>query len=134
MAFTPGVYFTPQQSGGGPLTIVITKPATLITVGSTPLHVQGTVSDGTATVTVNGAPINASSGTFQADVGLTEGHNTIVARAVKGTQETTATISVSLDLTPPYVTVESPADGTTVTSKFISVTGLIKRHRARHGE
>ncbi|MHB8744266.1 MAG: carboxypeptidase-like regulatory domain-containing protein [Sulfuricaulis sp.] len=122
--FTPVVYLSPAVTSGA-LTVVITKPATLITVGSTPLAIEGTVSDSSAVLTVNGAPITLSSGKFQASVALKEGSNTIIARAVKGTEETTATISVSLDMTPPYITVESPLDGAVVTSKFIAVSGLI---------
>ena len=125
LSFTPVVYYTPPPVNPGLLTVVITQPSTLITVGSTPLSIEGMVSDSTATLTVNGAPVSISSGHFQASVALEEGHNTIVARAVKGSAETTATISVSLDLTPPYLTVESPADNSVVTSKFIAVSGLI---------
>lgn len=121
--FTPVVYLSPVVTSA--LTVVITKPATLVTVGSTPLAIEGTVSDSSAVLTVNGAPITLSNGKFQASVALQEGSNTIIARAVKGTEETTATISVSLDMTPPYITVESPLDGAVVTSKFIAVSGLI---------
>ena len=118
--FTSAVYVTPT-----PLTVVITNPATLITVGSTPLTIEGTVSDPDANLTVNGVPVTNNNGAFKADVALTEGHNSIVARAVKGTQEGTGTISVSLDLTPPYITIESPLNGATVTSKVVAVSGLI---------
>ena len=118
--FTPAVYVRPA-----PLTVVITEPATLITVGSTPLTIEGTVSDADASLTVNGVPVTNSNGKFRANVALTEGHNSIVARAVKGVQEGTGTISVSLDFTPPYITIQSPLNGATVTSKFIAVSGLI---------
>jgi hypothetical protein len=122
VTFKPAVYMSASVA---PLAVIITKPATLITVGSTPLLIEGTVNDSSAVVTVNGAPVTVPNGTFQASVALTEGHNTIVVRAVKDTQEATATISVSLDLTPPYITVDSPADNSTVTTKFITVSGLI---------
>ncbi len=122
IGFTPAVFYQPSVST---LAVVITKPATLITVGSTPLPVEGTVSDGSATLTVNGAPVSISAGKFQANVALSEGHNTVIARAVKGAEEATATISVSLDLTPPYITVDSPLDNAVVSSKFITVSGLI---------
>lgn len=120
LRITPEVYASLT-----PLTVKITKPATLITVGSTPIAIEGTVNQTGVTLTVNGAPIGVNNGTFQANVALTEGSNTIIARAVKGAVETTATISVSLDMTPPYVTVESPLDGAVVTSQFIAVSGLI---------
>ena len=122
VGFTPAVYHQPTVSA---LAVAITKPATLITVGSTPLPIEGTVNDATATLTVNGAPVSINAGKFQASVALAEGHNAIIARAVKGIQESTATISVSLDLTPPYLTVDSPAADSTVTTKFITVSGLV---------
>lgn len=108
------------------LTIKITSPATLLTIGHTPQTVQGTVSDPTAQVTLNGAPVNNSNGSFQADVALEEGHNTITARAInaKG-EDVTDAIALSLDMTPPYLTVESPKDGDIVRIDKIAVSGLI---------
>ena len=120
LSFVAGVYSSPP-----PLTVIITKPATLITVGSTPLAIEGTVSDPAATLTVNGVPITNNAGAFKANVALVEGHNAVVARAVSGGQEATGVISVSLDLTPPYITIESPVDGATVTTRLIAVSGLI---------
>lgn len=109
-----------------PLSIKITSPITLLTVGHTPQNVQGTVSDPAAQVTLNGAPITNNNGTFQADVALEEGHNTVIARAVnsKG-EDVSSTISLSLDMTPPYLTVESPKNGDTVRADKIAVSGLI---------
>jgi hypothetical protein len=109
-----------------PLTIKITSPATLLTIGHTPQTVKGSVSDAAAQVTLNGAPVTNSNGTFQADVALEEGHNTVSARAVnaKG-EDVTDTISLSLDMTPPYLTAESPKDGDTVRTDKIAVSGLI---------
>ena len=108
------------------LTIKITSPATLLTVGSTPQTVKGTVSDPAAQVTLNGAPVTNSNGSFQAAVTLDEGHNTISARAVDALgEDVTDVISLSLDMTPPYLTVESPKDGDTVRTNKIAVSGLI---------
>ena len=108
------------------LTIKITSPATLLTVGSTPQIVKGTVSDPAAQVTLNGAPVTNSNGSFEAAVTLDEGHNTISARAVDAQgEDVTDTISLSLDMTPPYLTVESPKDGDTVRTNKIAVSGLI---------
>lgn len=109
-----------------PLILKITSPATLFTVGSTPQTVKGTVSDPAAQVTLNGAPVTNSNGSFQADVTLDEGHNTITARAIDAEgQDVTDVISLSLDMTPPYLTVESPKDGDTVRTGKIAVSGLI---------
>lgn len=108
------------------LILKITSPATLLTVGSTPQTVKGTVSDPAAQVTLNGAPVTNNNGSFQADVTLDEGHNTVTARAIDAEgQDVTDAISVSLDMTPPYLTVESPKDGDTVRTDKIAVSGLI---------
>lgn len=108
------------------LILKITSPATLLTVGSTPQTVKGTVSDPAAQVTLNGAPVTNSNGNFQADVTLDEGHNTVTARAIDAEgQDVTDAISLSLDMTPPYLTVESPKDGDTVRTDKIAVSGLI---------
>lgn len=124
-SFVAAVYAT-LPSKVVPLTLQISKPQSLVTVGSTPLRIEGTISDPAATLTVNGAVIAQSNGKFGAQVALVEGHNSIVARAVnaKG-EEATATISVSMDLTPPYMTIESPKDGGIITVPSIAVSGLV---------
>lgn len=108
------------------LVIKITSPATLLTVGSTPQTIKGSISDPAARITLNGAPVSNSNGYFEAAVTLNEGHNTIAARATDAQgQDVTDIISLSLDMTPPYLTVESPQDGDTVRSNKIAVSGLI---------
>ena len=127
ITFETSGYQTPSE-GQPPeaLAVAITHPGTLITVGSTPLPIEGTINDASATLTVNGAPVNHSGGHFAAQVALQEGHNAIVARAVNArSEEATATISVSLDTTPPYVTIDSPAAGAVLTSATVNVSGLI---------
>lgn len=120
--FTPRIERQPPQQ----LTIKITSPPTLITVGGSPITVQGTVSDPQAQVTLNGAPVTNNNGAFQAEVTLDEGHNTVTARAVNANGEDVSdAISVSLDMTPPYITVESPKDGDVVRTDKIAVSGLI---------
>ena len=115
-----------QVTKSDALTIKITSPATLLTVGTTPQTVKGTVSDPAAQVTLNGAPVTNNKGSFEAAVTLDEGHNTVTARAVDAQgQDVTDAISVSLDMTPPYLTIESPKDGDTVRTNKIAVSGLI---------
>lgn len=107
-------------------TITFTSPATLTTFGASPIEVSGTINDPTAILTINGIVVDHAGGTFLASVVLEEGHNSIVARAVDAkNKEGSATLSVSLDKTPPYVTIENPTDGQIVRTDTISVTGLI---------
>lgn len=104
----------------------ILSPESLETVGASPIAVTGTVSDTSVTLTVNGVTVMPdNTGAFSANVALDEGHNAIVARAIKGTQQVTDSISISLDMTPPFVTVESHVSGQTVYTPTVTVTGLI---------
>lgn len=124
ISFTAVGYATPVVTQA--LRVEITKPASLITVGATPLSIEGTINDPSATLTLNGTPISHGAGKFQASAALVEGHNSIVVRAMNArNEEATATISVSLDLTPPYVTIESPKEGAVLASSVITVSGLI---------
>lgn len=112
--------------GGETLSVAITSPESLVTFGATPITVTGDVEPPGVALTVNGIGVDSSSGTFSTQVALVEGHNTIVARIVgsDGTQLTDS-VTVSLDLTPPYLTIDSHADQQTVTASPITVTGLI---------
>lgn len=129
VAFDPGALsfnISATSAESTPLGVRITSPVTLLTVGSTPLPVNGTITDPNSTLTLNGAPIQHSGGTFSASVSLEEGSNTIVARAVDAQgNEVTDSIVTSMDLTPPYVTVESPEAGQTVSTATIAVSGLV---------
>ncbi len=117
----------PEDSASSALPVItIDTPATLTTVGATPVHITGTAEGEPVSLSVNGAQITAADGTFQADVSLEEGHNTIVARMVNAEGViSTASISVSLDLTPPYLTIESHTDGQVVHNSTVTITGLV---------
>jgi hypothetical protein len=107
--------------------VKIDSPTSLSTLGVTPVLVKGTLDDPNAVLTVNGVEITniLQNGEFSVEVALNEGHNTIVARATKANQQVTDSISVSLDQTPPFLTIESHQDGQDVFTDTIVVTGLI---------
>lgn len=106
--------------------VAISAPQTLTTVGASPITISGTISDPNATLVVQGSAITHSNGSFQASVPLEEGTNTIIVRAIdQQNHEGIATITVSLDKTPPSITVESPANNTTVYQDTVSVSGLV---------
>ena len=126
-SFTPLVEKFQEEDEPQPqLTVQISTPATLTTVGASPIAIQGVIDDPAATLTVNGVPVTHSNGNFAANVALEEGHNVILVRAIAsdGT-ETTDSISVALDTTPPFITIESPLNGSTVNNASIAVSGLI---------
>jgi RHS repeat-associated protein len=106
--------------------LTIDSPQSLVTVGSSPITISGQVDPDAISLTVNGEAIGVGGTTYSASVALQEGHNTISSRMVTASGDTTtASISVSLDLTPPYITVESHADGDTVYTDTVTVTGLV---------
>ncbi len=111
--------------GCPPIYVQITSPETLLTIGYSPIVVSGTISDPQAILTINGQETTHQNGQFSTSVSLQEGLNNIVARATNSATETTDSIVVSMDMTPPYVTVDSPKDGSVVFSNTVSVTGLV---------
>jgi len=57
---------------------------------------------------------------------LQEGTNPITAVATNtNATASTASIQVTLDTTPPHVTIDSPAVGFTTTESSISVSGIV---------
>ena len=107
-------------------TLHITSPTNLSFLNTSPITVNGTVSDPAATLTVNGIPTPQSAGSFSVSVPLLEGNNTITGVATNGAGNVgTASIQVTLDTTPPRVTIDSPIDGFVVTDSSVTVTGKI---------
>jgi hypothetical protein len=105
--------------------ITITSPTNLSTTNFSPATVNGTISDPAATVTVNGIPAPQSGGSFSIPVPLVEGLNVLAVVATNaGGIASTATVQVTLDTTPPHITIESPADGAVTTEATATVTGL----------
>ena len=103
--------------------IAILSPANLALLNTSPVNVTGTVDDPGAVVSVNGILASVSGGVFQASVPLVEGNNTLTASATSTGGTSTATVQVTLDTTPPHVTIESPADGFHTTDAAITVSG-----------
>ena len=111
---------------GGGAGITILSPSNLALLNGSPINVIGTVGDPAATVTVNNVPAFVSGGQFQASVLLVEGANTLTAVAVNtGGTTSTTTVQVTLDTTPPHLTIASPADNFVTTNSSIPVTGTV---------
>jgi hypothetical protein len=100
----------------GPLTLTveITSPEDGAQLTESPVTVNGTVSDPTATVTVNGtAVVVAADGSFSVAVDLTEGENVIEAAAMLGEQQVSDNITV----------IYTPGVAGTGTVKYINLEG-----------
>ncbi len=106
--------------------VTIDSPNTLTTVGHTPIGITGTADPSAVSLTLNGVPVTINNGAYSAQVALEEGSNTIIARMVDNEGAvSTASIHISLDRTPPYITVESHQENQTVYNQPIAISGLI---------
>ena len=117
---------TVNVTGGTSTGIAILSPANFAYLNTSPVNISGTVGDSGAQVTVNGVPASVSGGGFQLTVPLVEGNNTLTAVAQNtGGTTSTSSVQVTLDTTPPHVTVESPADGVVTTDATVTVAGTV---------
>ncbi|MGB8989446.1 MAG: Ig-like domain-containing protein [Candidatus Sulfotelmatobacter sp.] len=106
--------------------VSITSPADLSFTNVTPITVRGTVDNPADTVTINGIAAFPSGGTFTATVPLVEGVNTLAVVATNaGGNQGTASVNVTLDTTPPHLTIDTPASNSITTSGTVSVTGIV---------
>ena len=106
--------------------ISISSPGPGAYLNISPTVVSGTVANSQATVTVNGVTAQVSGNAFSASIPLQEGSNPITAVA-QNTGGVTATASeiITLDTTPPHVTIAAPATGTITTESSTSVSGIV---------
>ncbi|MET0646112.1 MAG: hypothetical protein ABW208_05775 [Pyrinomonadaceae bacterium] len=104
----------------------ITTPTNLVFLNISPTTVTGTVDDPTATVTVNAVAAPVAEGRFSATLPLAEGPNVLTATATTAARAVgTASIAVTLDTTPPRVTVTTPPDGFSTAEETVSVAGNV---------
>lgn len=108
------------------LDISIIGSANLSTTNQSTPVITGTVEQTATEVTCNGRPAGINANGFGENVPLKEDSHiiTCVAKDAEGNLGS-ASITVSLDSTPPRVTIDSPEDNAVVTSSPISVTGLV---------
>jgi hypothetical protein len=107
-------------------TVRITEPGNFSFMNISPITVRGTVDDPAATVKVNGVSAPVSGGLFSVVVPIVEGNNTLTAVATTATGYAgTGSVQVTLDTTPPRVTIQSPSDGFVTTNATVNVTGIV---------
>lgn len=105
--------------------LAITSPQSLLTIGTSPVLVEGTIAPINASLILNGIEVESEDGVFSVEVALQEGANTIEARASFRGVVKTDTITVSLDKTPPNITIDSHISGQKVFIKDVFITGLV---------
>jgi len=107
-------------------TVKINSPANLGYLNLSPTTVTGTVDDPTATITVNSIQAPVANGLFSVTLPLAEGPNVITATATSAAGAVGNTsIEVTLDTTPPHVTITSPQDKFVTADASITIAGNI---------
>ncbi|HEV8594203.1 MAG TPA: Ig-like domain-containing protein [Thermoplasmata archaeon] len=104
--------------------LAITAPANGLLTTSSVVTVQGTA-DPTAQIVVNGIVANNVAGSFSLSLALREGVNLIRVDATDPAgNAATASVSVTLDTTPPIIFVTAPADGALTNDPVVIVSGF----------
>ncbi|MDP3786412.1 MAG: Ig-like domain-containing protein [Candidatus Omnitrophota bacterium] len=110
------VTYQPQTG----LTVKITSHQNNARVNTPTINVSGTVTDSTATVTVNGISATLTNNSFTAlNIPLTNGTNVITAKATKGTQTAQNAINVILDTVPPSINIYTPDANSATRSNIV---------------
>ena len=106
--------------------VTFTSPANLSYLNLSPTTVTGTVDDPTATLTINSIATPVANGQFSVMLPLAEGPNIVTATATSAAGAVgTTSMEVTLDTTPPHVTITSPADKFVTTEASLSVAGNV---------
>ena len=110
-----------------PPAVTIDSPVSDSLFNSPSVTVSGTVDDETANVSVNGQAVVVAGGTYTAaGISLAEGRNVISVIATDDAGNVgSASVQVTLDTSPPTVTVETPGEGAVLTSLQVDVAGLV---------
>jgi hypothetical protein len=106
--------------------VTFTSPSHLSFLNLSPTTVTGTVDDPTATLTINSITAPVANGQFSIMLPLAEGPNIVTATATSAAGAVGNTsIEVTLDTTPPHVTITSPTDKFVTTEAAISISGNV---------
>jgi hypothetical protein len=92
------------------------------------LNISGTVSDpvSIASLTINGASVAVSNGSFSTAITLQSGNNTVTVVASDSVGNvTTNTRIITLDQAAPILNVAVPADNSTTTQAVVTITGTV---------
>ena len=120
-----------RTSTAPPLSITIQSPPNGVTVSSQVIPVSGSVSDGTAVVTVNGLPATVAGNAYLVPaLTLQKGANTLQALAKRGTDTATALATVNYHI-PPRVVITSPENGSVLRVAATDVEGVVDDLTAR---
>ncbi len=106
--------------------VLLTSPTAGVLVNQQPITVSGMVLDDGVVqlLSVNGIPATFDGSTFTTNVPLSEGENLITVRATDGSGKSgEASVTVTLDATPPLLQVLAPVAGATTNADTLTVEG-----------
>ena len=111
---------------GASSTVTITSPGQLDYRNISPIQVTGTVGSPGATVAVNGIAATVTGTTWNAQVPILEGTNTLTAVATSaGGTVSTSSVQVTLDTTPPRLAFSAPEPDSVTANATVNVSGII---------
>lgn len=119
---------TVNVNGVGPTVTISNVLDTLVVDNLSSFTVRGLASSGAGIrdVRVNGALATLANDAWSASVTLQPGANTVTAVATDTLGGTaTAMVSIIRDTADPVVTITSPANGASITSRLVRVTGTV---------
>lgn len=107
--------------------ITITSPADFAVLGSSSVTVAGTFTGTLRAITINGVAAAIGGASFTAaNVPLAQGRTVVTAIGTTPAGEVVATsLNLYRDSIPPRVEVYSPANGSTVTSSPVAISGMV---------
>ena len=111
-----------------PPAVVLTTPADGAVVNVPTLTAAGTVTavNPLASVTVNGQAVTLQGSTFSVQVSLSEGPNLVLVQAIDSNGNVgVGSARVTLDMTPPSLTVLQPAAGALINAASVPVRGQV---------
>jgi hypothetical protein len=115
--------FTVKRDTIPPQVEIVFPPRDLI-VNTTTIVIRGTVKDEISVIRLETIKIPVVDGAFQYEVDLDGGYNTFTMSSVDEAGNLwTRTISVMVDLEPPFIEVKQPLDWSYTDRHFVNVTG-----------
>jgi RHS repeat-associated protein len=133
----PGAFITIKIEGedNTPPEVTVSSPTSNTYLNTPSITVSGNISDSISwveSVSVNGIIAQLTDNFYTvSNISLTEGVNTITATATDaGGNSGSASITINLDTTAPVISITSPADGSTVTTNTVTITGTIDDNTA----
>ncbi len=110
-----------------PPEITIAEPSDGAFLNSNTVSIRGTVNDSEIdSVSINGNSVDVTGGVFDTTLNFDEGEHTITVSAADSVGNANSTsVSITVDITPPSISISSPEDGSWINSLSLNVVGTL---------